>query len=57
MAKNRFVPATDEATISGTYVEVDSATGLAKKIEQLIGLGYNMILRLTNAKKNLEEYK
>ena len=33
MAKQRFSPATQEATISGTYVEVNSANGLVKKIE------------------------
>jgi hypothetical protein len=33
MIKSRFVPATEEATISGVYVEINSATGLAEKIE------------------------
>ena len=33
MFKSRFVPASKEATIAGTYVEVDSFTGLSKKIE------------------------
>ena len=33
MFKSRFVPASKEATIAGTFVEVDSATGLPKKIE------------------------
>ena len=33
MVKGRFVPAVGEATLSGTYVEIDNQTGLAKRIE------------------------
>ena len=33
MVKGRFVPAVSEATLSGTYVEIDNQTGLAKRIE------------------------
>ena len=33
MVKGRFVPAVGEATLSGTYVEIDNQTGLANRIE------------------------
>jgi 2',3'-cyclic-nucleotide 2'-phosphodiesterase len=32
MAKERFTPASGEATLSGTFVETDDATGLARRV-------------------------
>lgn len=35
MPKTRFIPALDEATLSGVYVETDDATGKAQKIRMV----------------------
>ncbi|MCT4610194.1 MAG: TIGR00282 family metallophosphoesterase [Pelagimonas sp.] len=35
MVKNRFTPATGEATLSGVFVETDDATGKAKQIKMI----------------------
>ena len=35
MVKGRFVPATEEATLSGVYVETDDRTGKATRIEMV----------------------
>lgn len=44
MAKNRFEPAMEEATLSGLYVETDNRTGKATRVEQVRQGG-----RLSNA--------
>jgi len=35
MNKDRFTPAKGEATLCGTFVETDDATGLALKVKQV----------------------
>ena len=44
MVKGRFTPATEEATLSGLYIETDDATGKAVRVEMVRNGG-----RLQNA--------
>ena len=35
MNRERFIPAVDEATLCGLFVETDDSTGLAKEVVQI----------------------